>query len=122
MLAFNLINPLWTTINLLERKINGFKLFMLKRDNLYLDFTLAATEVVHIEFTPFNKLNGEYSPDSETEILKQHGFKLNDNANILYMGFDLKDRSTRTLMTFLSQLFLKPFYSYTRKNFELSIY
>lgn len=114
-------------IQLVEEKINGFKFFISKRDNLYLDFTLAEADVIHIGFTPFNLLHGEYSfnnffEDSKIEILKRNGFKLSDNANILYIDFDLKDRSTQTLVIFLSKLFLKPSYGYAKENFELSIY
>lgn len=109
-------------IYLLERKINGFKLFMSKRYNSYLDFTLAAADVVHIEFTPFDELYEEYSVDSEKEILKHHGFKLNGNANILYIDFDLKDISTKILMIFLSQLFFGTLRYHIEKKLKLSIY
>ena len=51
-------------IYLLEKKISGFKLFISKRYNLYLDFTLAATDVVHIEFTPLDTLYEKYFFDS----------------------------------------------------------
>lgn len=114
-------------IYLLERKINGFKIFILKRDNLYLDFTLAAADVVHIKFTPFNLLNGEYSfdnffEDSTIETLKRNGFKLNGNANILYIDYHLKNKSTQVLMVFLSQLFFSTLRWYIEKKLALSIY
>lgn len=113
-------------INLLERKVAGFKLFILPEENLYLDFSLSASDTVHIEFTPFNALN-KYSfhdlvHNSEIESLHHNGFKLSEDGNIIYLDFSLIECSTRSLMIFLSKLFLEILHRQFRETFKLLIY
>ena len=114
-------------IQLLEKQINGFKLFILKEANLYLDFTLTEIDIVHIEFTPFKALFNEYLfsdllGDSEIESLHKNGFKLNDDQNVFYINFNLQNQSTQLLEIFLSRIFFEILHWHSRKNFELVIY
>jgi hypothetical protein len=119
-------------IRLLEKEINGFKIFILKGFNLYLDFTLIETEIIHISFTPLSKIFSErtleqyalnyFINDTDIKSLKRNGFKLSDDENLLYINFDLKNKSTQFLISFLSFVFYKILNSHSAKVLELKIY
>jgi hypothetical protein len=109
-------------IQLLEKKINSFKLFILKTYNLYLYFTLIEPGIVHIEFTPFKNFIDDYSlNESKIELLVKRGFNLSYDQSILYIDFDLRDQTIQSLKKFLSRIFFEDFYWHLEKNSELVI-
>lgn len=113
-------------IYLLEEKINGFKLIILKKGNLYLDFSFPGEDTIHIQFTPFNKL-AEYAftdllHSSEIELLYLNGFTLSEDRNVMYIDFCLEGSSTQRLTIFLAKLFFDILSFQQTKFFELLTY
>ena len=95
-------------IRLLENNIQGFRLYILRRFNFYIEFSLQATDVIHIEFTPFKNFDERFEFNTFEKTTLQHlGFIL--AGELLFIDFDLKENSIQSMKILLSRIFLKSF-------------
>jgi len=108
-------------IRLLENDIKEFKLFILKKYNFYIEFSLQADEIIHMKFTPFKEFKEYFELDAfQMRTLEHIGFSVNED--MVFIDFDLKNNSVNSLLILVSRIFFEVFYSHRREIFELVIY
>lgn len=108
-------------ILVLENDIKKFKLFILKKFNFYMEFSLHADDIIHMKFTPFKELNEYFELDAyEIKALQHLGFRMSED--VLFIDFDMKNDSIKSIKVLLSRIFFEVFHWSRRKIFELVIY
>lgn len=86
--------------DLIEGKIKGFTLHLIKKDNLYIDFRLTEKKTLLISFTPLNNITNEYyDVDRIWKQLKLIGFTFNPESDSFQYSYNLA--------TFKNSIFLK---------------
>ncbi|MDN5205593.1 hypothetical protein QQ008_29685 [Fulvivirgaceae bacterium BMA10] len=112
-------------LELQEGKLRGLKLYLIKKQNLFLEFTQVSKNLLRITITPYDKLTQEFSLMLEScqSGLESVGFKFNKNENHLEMYQTLENFKDLTkIKTILARMMFDVFSFNWDKPAHLSYY